>query len=147
MASTMPRSCWEPWELFRKPLEARTVAENLRAWGTGALRRISAQTPFLDVVQSGTTPENEHALAPHPSLKPQHFLRHLVKAALPMGVGVVLDPFAGSGSTLAACEHLHVEGVGVEVDEQYFRMAGVAVPGLAKLKSGSARGQVYLPGL
>lgn len=34
--SVMPRSCWEPWGIFRKPFPG-TVAENLREWGTGGL--------------------------------------------------------------------------------------------------------------
>lgn len=46
--SVMPRSMWEPWLLFRKPIEGR-VQDNLRAWGTGGLRRISADQPFGDV--------------------------------------------------------------------------------------------------
>src|SRR3990172_2064172 len=32
--SVMPRSCWEPWGLFRKPCEGR-VQDNLRKWKTG----------------------------------------------------------------------------------------------------------------
>lgn len=32
--TVMPRSCWEPWGLFRKPCEGR-VQDNLRKWGTG----------------------------------------------------------------------------------------------------------------
>ena len=37
--SVMPRSMWEPWLMFRKPLEGR-VQDNLRRWGTGGFRRI-----------------------------------------------------------------------------------------------------------
>src|SRR3990172_4689648 len=47
--SAMPRSCWEPWLLFRKRLEG-TLAENLRTWGTGALRRPTQDVPFVDVI-------------------------------------------------------------------------------------------------
>lgn len=130
--STMPRACWEPWGLYRKPLD-RTVAENLRAWGTGGLRRISAETPFLDVVPSRTTPDVERRVAPHPSIKPQSFLRHLVRASLPTTTGTVLDPFAGSGSTLAACEALCISGIGIEADPAYFAMAKEAVPALARI--------------
>lgn len=89
--STMPRSCWEPWGLFRRPLAYDTVAENLRVWGTGGLRRLSNATPFLDVIDSGHTPEQERRIAAHPSLKPQAFLRHVVRGLLPKGSGVVLD--------------------------------------------------------
>ena len=38
--SVMPRSCFEPWGIFRKPCEGR-VQDNLRKWGTGGLRRLS----------------------------------------------------------------------------------------------------------
>ncbi len=74
---TMPRACWEPWGLFRKPLEGR-VADNLRKWKTGALRRPSRDAPFVDLVESGRTPKREREIAPHPSLKPQRFIRQLV---------------------------------------------------------------------
>lgn len=120
--SVMPRSCWEPWGLFRKPLEG-TVAENLRKWGTGGLRRKSAEEPFKDVILCSPTRATERELAPHPSLKPQRFLRQIVRASLPFGLGVVLDPFAGSGSTLAAASALGYLSLGIERDEPYHRMA------------------------
>ena len=101
--SVMPRSMWEPWLLFRRPLEGR-VQDNLRKWGTGGFRRIDADHPFGDVVKSSPTNRAERALANHPSLKPQSFLRKIVRASLPLGKGVVADTFAGSGSTLAAAE-------------------------------------------
>jgi site-specific DNA-methyltransferase (adenine-specific) len=133
--STMPRTCWEPWGLYRKPLSEVTVAENLRRWGTGALRRLSDETPFLDVIPSATTPKRERAIAPHPSLKPQAFLRELVGALCPQAGAVVLDPFAGAGSTLAACEALGVDGIGVESDADYFTVACEALPRLARLRA------------
>ena len=147
MVSTMPRSCWEPWALFRKPIECRTVSENLKKWQTGGLRRISKQTPFLDVIQSSTTPDRERELAPHPSLKPQHFLRQLVRAALPVSRGTILDPFAGAGSTLGACEHLRINGIGIEQDAEYFDIAKRAIPALALVKAETTLRQRVLPGL
>jgi site-specific DNA-methyltransferase (adenine-specific) len=125
--SVMPRSQWEPWLLFRKEPEGR-VADNLRNWKTGGLRRISDDLPFGDVIRSGPTRTTERRWADHPSLKPQDFLRQVVRAVLPLGEGVVLDPFAGSGSTLAAAEAVGYASVGVEVDAGY-----AAVPALAQL--------------
>src|SRR5439155_12526719 len=101
--SVMPRSMWEPWLVYRKPLEGR-AQDNLRKWKTGGLRRPNVERPFGDVIRSAPTRKNERSLAPHPSLKPQAFLRQVVRALLPLGEGVVLDPFAGAGSTLAAAE-------------------------------------------
>ncbi len=124
--TVMPRSKWEPWLLFRKPLEGR-VQDNLRRWGTGGLRRVSLDRPFGDVITSAPTRPDERQLAPHPSLKPQAFLRQVVRAILPMGEGVVLDPFAGSGSTIAAAEHLGYASAGVESDPEYLQLAKAAI--------------------
>lgn len=129
--TVMPRSAWEPWLLFRKPCEG-TVAQNLRTWKTGGLRR-PATGPFTDVIVSSPTRREERRLAPHPSLKPQAFLRQVVRAILPLGEGTVLDPFAGSGSTLAACEANGYRGVGVELDPDYVTLAVQAVPRLSQL--------------
>lgn len=130
--TVMPKSQHEPWVLFRKPLEGR-VQDNLRKWKTGGLRRPSSERPFGDVIRSAPTHKNERTLAPHPSLKPQAFLRQVVRAILPLGEGVVLDPFAGSGSTLAAAEAVGYRSVGVERDLSCILLASEAIPALATL--------------
>ncbi|MDR1276516.1 MAG: site-specific DNA-methyltransferase [Candidatus Accumulibacter sp.] len=129
--SVMPRSMWEPWVIFRKPLEGR-VQDNLKRWKTGAFRRPSKDHPFCDVIKSSPTRGIERKIAPHPSLKPQTFLRKVVRAVLPLGEGVILDPFAGSGSTLSAAEAIGYRSIGVEKDSGYFLMARKAIPDLAK---------------
>ena len=130
--SVMPRSMWEPWLVYRKPIEGR-VQDNLRKWGTGGFRRPSVDRPFGDVITSAPTRKSERDLAPHPSLKPQAFLRQLVRAVLPLGKGTVFDPFAGAGSTLAAAEAVGYDSIGVEKDSHYFEMACAAIPKLARL--------------
>jgi site-specific DNA-methyltransferase (adenine-specific) len=130
--TVMPRSCWEPWGIFRKPCEGR-VQDNLRKWKTGGLRRISATAPFTDVIASAPTRPEERSIAPHPSLKPQGFMRQLVRASLPLGDGIVFDPFMGAGSTIAASVAVGYESVGVESDPAFFDVAVKAVPALAAL--------------
>ena len=130
--SVMPRSMWEPWVLVRKPLEGR-VQDNLRKWRTGGLRRISHEQPFGDVIESTPTGKQERAIAPHPSLKPQAFLRKVVRSILPLGEGIVLDSFAGSGSTLAAAEAVGYNSVGIERDAEYVGVAKKAIQQLASL--------------
>ena len=131
--SVMPRSMWEPWLLFRKPIEGR-VQDNLRKWGTGGFRRVSNDKPFGDVIESIPTKASERKLANHPSLKPQAFLRKVVRGVLPLGRGIVLDPFAGSASTLAAAEAVGYRSIGVERDAGYFDLATTALPRLAALR-------------
>lgn len=132
--SVMPRSMWEPWLLFRKPLEGR-VQDNLRKWKTGGFRRPSSDKPFGDVIASSPTHKSEREHAAHPSLKPQQFLRTLVRGVLPLGEGVVLDPFCGAGSTLAAAEAVGYPSLGVEKDPYYFEMARRALPKLSAYKN------------
>jgi len=131
--TVMPKSCWEPWGLFRKPCEGR-VQDNLRKWKTGGLRRISATEPFKDLVRSSPARKQERAIAPHPSLKPQSFLRQIVRASLPLGEGTILDPFMGSGSTIAAADACGLQSIGLETRKEYFEMAESAIPKLAALK-------------
>src|SRR5581483_10849509 len=127
-----PRGAYEPWGVFRKPFEG-TLEKNLDAWQTGGLRRLEDGSPFVDVIPCTKTPRRERRLAPHPSLKPQAFLRKLVRAALPLGEGVILDPFMGSGSTLAAALALGHEAIGIERDLAFFELGHEAIPGLAAL--------------
>lgn len=139
--SVMPRSMWEPWIVFRKVIEGR-VQDNLRKWKAGGFRRPSEDKPFGDVIASAPTRRDERALAPHPSLKPQAFLRQVVRAVLPLGEGIVLDPFAGAGSTLAAAEAVGYSSIGIEKDEYYFNMACEAIPKLIRFQP-NGRSRVY----
>ncbi len=131
--SVMPRSMWEPWLVYRRPIEGR-VQDNLRKWGTGGFRRPVTEKPFGDVIVSAPTRKAERNLAPHPSLKPQAFLRQLAYAVLPLGKGVILDPFAGAGSTLAAAETVGYQSIGIEKDEFFFNMACDSIPKLIRFK-------------
>jgi site-specific DNA-methyltransferase (adenine-specific) len=144
--SSMPKGCYEPWGIFRKPLPAKmTVGECLRRWQTGGLRRTADDRPFDDLISSERTPKRERAIADHPSLKPQAFLRQVVRAALPLGEGLIVDPFMGSGSTIAAVEAAGLAGIGVERFRDYFDMARVAIPRLQAIdmRGGRANGAYH----
>lgn len=145
--SVIPKALYEPWLLFRKPLEGR-IKDNLARWGTGGLRRPDEDRPFEDLIASGRAPGRERAVAPHWSLKPQAFLRQVVRGILPLGQGTVLDTFAGSGSTLAAAGALGYRAVGVESNPTVAKMAGIAVPALQAMDTsngnGSANGRRHI---
>ena len=129
---SLPRGGYEPWGLFRKSLPPKmTIRECLREFGTGGLRRTIEDKPFNDVIPSERTLRSERDIADHPSLKPQSFMRQVVRAALPLGTGVIADPFMGSGSTVAAAEAIGYRCIGIERYSDYFDMAVEAVPLLA----------------
>ncbi len=62
------------------------------------------------------------ASADHPTTKPVELLRRLIANSSRLGQAV-LDPFAGSGTTLVACELLGRRGFGVEIDPVYCDVA------------------------
>jgi len=65
---SMPRGCYEPWGILRKPLPiGMKVSDCLREFQTGGLRRISPDSPFNDVIVSGRTPQLERKIASHPA--------------------------------------------------------------------------------
>lgn len=65
---------------------------------------------------------SEHGRAVHPTQKPLGIVRPLIQYSCPPR-GVVLDPFAGSGSTLLAARELGRRAIGIEVDEGFCEKA------------------------
>jgi site-specific DNA-methyltransferase (adenine-specific) len=116
-----------------------TVSDCLKEFQTGGLRRKPDGNPFEDVIESERTPQRERKIANHPSLKPQSFLRQIVYASLPLGEGIVVDPFMGSGSTVAAAEAVGYSCIGVERYEEYYAMSQQAIPALANLNTKEAQ--------
>jgi site-specific DNA-methyltransferase (adenine-specific) len=54
----------------------------------------------------------------HPTVKPQALMKYLITLITPKG-GTVLDPFAGSGSTLVAAKNLGFNYIGIEMTPEY----------------------------
>lgn len=58
----------------------------------------------------------------HPTVKPIALMEYLVTLVSRPGA-TVLDPFAGSGSTLIACKNLNRNYIGCEMDPEYVKIA------------------------
>jgi len=69
------------------------------------------------VLRIKPTPSNARH---HPTEKPVELLAYLIQK---MGVHTVLDPFAGSGSTLIAARQLGHRAIGIEIEERYCEIA------------------------
>jgi site-specific DNA-methyltransferase (adenine-specific) len=134
--SSLPRGCYEPWGILRKPMPAgMKVSDCLRQYKTGGLRRTMDDGPFEDVIFSERTPAKEREIANHPSLKPQSLLREIVHAALPLGEGIIVDTFSGSGSTVAAADALGLRCIGIERHQDYYDLSKSAAPKLAGIEA------------
>lgn len=62
----------------------------------------------------------------HPTVKPTALMRYLCKLVTPRG-GVILDPFAGSGSTGKAAMLENFSFVGIEQDAEYASIADLRI--------------------
>jgi len=58
----------------------------------------------------------------HPTIKPVKLMQYLIRMITPPG-GICLDPFSGSGTTGIACKLEGFEFLGIEMDEEYCKIA------------------------
>ena len=57
----------------------------------------------------------------HPTVKNIKLCEYLIKMVTPKG-GIVLEPFAGSGTTLVACKRLGYQFIGIEKEPEYIKI-------------------------
>nr|WP_281367418.1 site-specific DNA-methyltransferase [Nocardioides kongjuensis] len=134
----------EPAVLARKPL-AGTVAQAHVEHGTGAMNLgacmveqkdgtprwpanvviddavadlLADASRFFFVAKPGSRERPVVDGVRHPTVKPLSLMRELVRLVTPPG-GVVLDPFAGSGTTLEASLIEGMQAVGIERDSTF----------------------------
>lgn len=77
--------------------------------------------------------ENVVAKNSHPTVKPINLMSYLCRLITPPG-GIVLDPFMGSGSTGISAQLEGFRFVGMEMDEDYFKIAEARIENYEKYK-------------
>lgn len=110
---------WDKGESARAPNTAyfRHQAEYV-VWGSkGPLAPCEHGGPFPGVLRFPVVQSDKH----HMTGKPTELMRALVKPVVPGGI--VLDPFAGSGTTLVACALEGRRGLGFEREEENVRIS------------------------
>jgi hypothetical protein len=136
----------EPITMARAPVSG-TVAANVLEHGTGAINvdgcRVGDESGRFpaNLIHDGSDevtglfPEDdgesasrffycakadasERRNSKHPTVKPVALMRYLVRLVCPAG-GLVLDPFAGSGTTIEAARLEHCRAIGIEREAEY----------------------------
>lgn len=90
----------------------RYTHETIFVRGDGWVRTSASAFSIISVPSGNGSPEKRD----HVHAKPVALMERLIVAAPP---GVIVDPFAGSGSTLRAAANLGRKAIGVELDERY----------------------------
>lgn len=111
--SLPPSSCWLVWD---KKNGRNDFADCELAWTNlpKAVRRIEHLWQGM-LRQGGETRQ-------HPTQKPLHVISWALRQA-PESVQTIIDPFAGSGTTLRAAKDHNKKAVGIELDERYCEIA------------------------
>lgn len=135
---------WESWPDFYDSISPLYSIKNALIWhknrgGMGDLEREYArdyEVVLYATARPGTKPRALRGKRPgavitgippctdnrrHPVEKPVPLMMRLIERHAPEG-GLVVDPFAGSGSTLVAAQAIGRRAIGVEIDESYCRV-------------------------
>lgn len=75
--------------------------------------------PGRETPKSSSAPRQNH----HPTVKPLKLMEYLIKLVMPPQFGILLDPFAGSGTTILAAKRLGFESIGIEKVPEYCDIA------------------------
>jgi site-specific DNA-methyltransferase (adenine-specific) len=109
-----------PWDKTNaRPQKGRFRAQcEYVAWGSNGAMPITRDVPVLPGIYRYPMPTGKDRL--HQTPKPVELMRALVKIVEPSET--ILEPFAGSGSTLAAAELEGYSAVGIEIMETNVRI-------------------------
>jgi hypothetical protein len=108
-------SDWRGEEIGLEPKDSGSLVASTR----GQLKDLRISNPEYE----RKVPKNANF---HPTVKPTDLMAWLVRLVTPPG-GIVLDPFAGSGSTLVAAKREGFQYIGIEREAEYVEIAKARV--------------------
>ena len=99
-----------------------TIADNVLISGLGAYNEniVSFYHQSASNYISFASETSDKGL--HPAQKPIKLMKFLIELVSLEGQ-TILDPFAGSGSTLVACDELNRKYIGMESRKEYYNIA------------------------
>ena len=112
------RNEWESIVLVQKPL-LNNYWETLQETGVGVFKTINEDGSFQSNILEGYYNKSEKKIA-HCTVKPLELIKKLILILVPKSKdNIVLDPFAGSGTTLVAAQQLGYHFTGIEIEAEY----------------------------
>jgi len=119
---TCLRNEWEAIVIVQKPL-VNNYMETIRETGLGAFKTILPDGSFQSNILEGFSKGHEEKFDEHCTIKPISLMRRLLELFLPKRDDhIVLDPFAGTGTTLIAAVELGYRAIGIEIEARYIEV-------------------------
>jgi site-specific DNA-methyltransferase (adenine-specific) len=116
------RNEWEAIVLVQKPL-LNNYLETIEQNGIGALKTILPDGSFQSNMLEGYSKGRDEKFDVHCTIKPLDLIQKLLETLVPIETeNIVLDPFAGTGTTLVAAKKLGLSYIGIEIEPNYFEI-------------------------
>jgi len=146
------KSCYEPIAMAQKPTEG-TFLENFQKYKTGLINTNIQMGQYQNMFPSNIhtteqmlnemdkyfliskpTKKEKGEYNTHKTVKPIALCEHLIKLTTYNESAIVLDPFAGSGTTLLAAKKLNRQFIGSDINIEYIQIANKRLNTLIKTK-------------
>ena len=116
------RSEWEAICVLQKPLK-NNYMETLLEYGTGLFYTEVPGGGFQSNILENFKRDKAPVYNVHCTVKPLDLMKKLVEIFVPRTEGsVLIDLFAGSGTTLVAAKHFGVDYIGIEIEPSYIEI-------------------------
>ena len=117
------RNEYEGIVLLQKPIENNHDDTYIK-YGTSVYNtKINLDSFQSNILEGFSKSKNDKSIE-HPTVKPYELMEHLVKMLTPDFINpLVVDPFAGSGTTLLAAKNSGFDYIGIEIEKEYVDIA------------------------
>lgn len=141
------RSEWEAIVVVQKPL-ANNYVDTLLEYGIGLFHAVNEDGSFQSNIIEHIPRDKNGQYNVHCTVKPLALMEKLVDLLVPpLDEHIILDPFAGSGTTLVAAQNLGRNFVGIELVPEYVDIARRRLSEARTNGGGNATEESYTPKL
>lgn len=113
------RNEWESICVLQKPLVNNYIETYLKH-GTGLFNTLKQDGGFQSNIIENIKRDDVNDYNIHCTVKPIELMKQLINIFCPKDVNsILIDPFAGSGTTLVASKILGIDYIGIEIEKSY----------------------------
>lgn len=128
------RNEWEAICVLQKPL-MNNYTETVLEYGTGLFYTQQKDGGFQSNILENIKRDQNQNFNIHCTVKPLELMQKLINIFVPKVMGsIVLDPFAGSGTTLVAAKQARLNYIGIEIEPNYIEIINKRLNSISESK-------------